>query len=210
MEYILSIGLNVGDSEPADQLSATLRQLVIHQDRVLSIKMGTADWQGVPERFVQARVEVSDNACTVAQRMARGLGQDAVALLGPRGSTWALAYADGRVLHGASIKDFPVIIGAELNAADARAELEAAAESMPDIKPVSIGMLDDRPHGAVQAWSRGPIFPFVIVRSEVDEFPTWRAINGPGGAETSSYFSHDACERAAMDHLQAMGGNYAH
>ena len=221
MEYILSIGLNVGDSEPADQLTFTLHQLAIRADSVRDVKMGAADWQGVPERFVQARVEVSDRACTVARRMARGLRQDAIAISEPGAQQWTLAYADGRVLRGASVKNFPVILDEELNAADCRAELEMAAESQAAAEltaancaalaaisnraAIAIGKLDANPHGAVQAWSRGPIFPFVIVRSEVDDFPTWRAINGPGGAETSSYFSHDACERAAMDHLQAIG-----
>ena len=195
MEYILSVGLNVGDSEPADQLSATLYQLAIRADGVRDVKMGAAEWQGTPERFVQARAE-SNTPYVAAQGMALDLQQEAIAVLHKGDPYWYLVYADGRVLPGASVKDFPVILGAAL---------ETAAESSQDVAPISIGKLDDRPHGAVQAWSRGPIFPFVIVRTEVDEFPTWRAINGPGGAQTSSYFSYDACERAAMDHLQAMG-----
>lgn len=63
--------------------------------------------------------------------------------------------------------------------------------------------VDTLGHSSVQPWSAGDIFPFVIVRTEGPAHfsTTWQAINGPGGAETATFYSYDACRQAAIDHL---------
>lgn len=69
----------------------------------------------------------------------------------------------------------------------------STAQSRHSAKTDAVG------HGSVQPWSAGPIFPFVIVRTEHHGShgfnTTWRAINGPGGYETSEFIDRDALVR---------------
>jgi len=111
---MISIGLNVGDREPACQLSDTFNAVDAHLGAPFAVAMGRSEWEGVPERFMQ--FAIYSGPLIVARRLpalARVLRQDAIALL-ERGEdgreAWTLYHADGRVAPGGSVEDFPVII----------------------------------------------------------------------------------------------------
>lgn len=110
--YIFSIGLNVGAHEPAYQLTATLRLLLTCGD-VHNIALGHGEWQGVPERFIQAEIRASDETWRgLAQAMAEILEQECIAVR-PADShiaDWQLVNAAGDVLPGCSVADNPVIL----------------------------------------------------------------------------------------------------
>ena len=149
-EFIFSIGLNVGDSEPAAQLHDTLRALV-SIGTVRDVAIGNSAWQGVPERFVQARVAaLAGKAGDLGASLARELSQSCVAwrAVGALHGHWWLSWADGRdVTLGESLSTFPVILGAQQSA-------PAAVKEMP------------HDHSGIQSHSMGKYFPAVIARIE--------------------------------------------
>ncbi len=116
---IFSIDLNVGQSEPAAQLTATLRALCGFGE-VQDIALGRGEWQGVPERFIQARValyavcatDVSGVRYAAAAILARELQQDCVAVrvADARADRWRLVNADGEVSLGCPLAENPVIL----------------------------------------------------------------------------------------------------
>ena len=108
MKTIYSIGLNVGDTEFASQLSATLA-LAAQRFRIHSMAMGASEWEGVPERFLQFSVEQPADTIAAGQ-LALALRQSAVAVLPEYAERWILAGADGLILVGGSVADFPVIV----------------------------------------------------------------------------------------------------
>ena len=110
MLTILSIGLNVGQSEPPRQLSETLR--CIAPCSVRGLALGSAEWMGVPERFIHAAVEFrdADSARLFASHLARVLKQDCVAILGPKASAWKLVSRDANVAPGDSVDIYPPIV----------------------------------------------------------------------------------------------------
>jgi len=107
---ILSIGLNVGQSEPPRQLSETLRCLA--PCAVHGLAMGRAEWQGIPERFIHAAVEFrdADTARLFASHLARVLNQDCIAILGPKATAWKLVSRDANVTQGESVDVYPPIV----------------------------------------------------------------------------------------------------
>lgn len=122
MEAVFGIGLNVGTQEPADQLEQTLyalvrppRLLAVDATRVLNVAVGQGEWEGMAERFVQARVAVSgqpDAWRTLAQWLAGTLRQEAVAVLLPfqgGADSWVLVFADGTVRAGAGTAEHRVL-----------------------------------------------------------------------------------------------------
>lgn len=110
---VVSIGLNVGSSEPAGQLAATLKLaawLTGHKGNgaAVTYALGESEWEGVKERFIQFRVPgaVPHGLHIVAAQ----LQQDAVAYLPPGADCWRLAHADGNHRFGGSTEEFPVIV----------------------------------------------------------------------------------------------------
>lgn len=153
---ILCIGLNVGDMEPAHQLTDTLGALT-GAGLVLDLAIGRGEWEGVPERFVQARVRNLAGDWRRACEIADLLRQECIAFR-REGNTadWVLCYADGTTTAGYSLAENPVILPSRRNAADARADMERDAETRSTRGADHIG------HSSVQAWSAGPFFPAVI------------------------------------------------
>ena len=157
-EFIFNIGLNVGDSEPAEQLHDTLRALV-SVGQIQDLAIGKGAWQGMPERFVQARVELA-RGDAAAVLLARELNQSCVAwrAVGALHGHWWLSWADGRdVTLGDSVSNYPIILGRRNVDRPARG-LHNAAErgEMP------------RDHSSIQSHSMGEYFPAVIARMERD------------------------------------------
>lgn len=163
-EWIVSIGLNIGDTEPAFQLTRTLGAIA-RRSRVLRVAMGTSEWHGVPERFVQARAALQSPR-SFAAALARELDQDAIAVRPAdcRGR-WELVDRYMARTPGGALADFPCIVEAP-NAADARADMEAAAEHEPAPAAPGTRGADTVGHSSVQSWSAGPVFPAVMVRVE--------------------------------------------
>ena len=149
-EFIFNIGLNVGDSEPAEQLHDTLRALV-SVGQIQDLAIGKGAWQGMPERFVQARVELA-RGDAAAVLLARELNQSCVAwrAVGALHGHWWLSWADGRdTTLGDSVSNYPVILGAQ-----------SAPAAVKDMPRDTIG------HSSIQPWSAGEYFPAVIARIE--------------------------------------------
>lgn len=116
MHTIISIGLNVGATEPVGQLEATLRVLADlggYRGHVGSLRytIGESEWEGVPERFVQARLPRKPSREELAAA-ARVLGQSAVATLRPGDAAWTLTYSDGHTEPGGTVDEFEVVIHA--------------------------------------------------------------------------------------------------
>ena len=158
-DYILSIGLNVGNVEPENQLRDTLRA-VVSLGHVRDLVIGNGEWQGVPERFVQVRASVA--GAYAFRDLPAALSQDCIAFRradDARG-LWHLLNRDVTISAGCTLAENPVILGRP-NAADARAELERAAEG------------DTIGHSSVQSWSAGPYFPAVI--STVERYAPGRS-----------------------------------
>lgn len=104
--HILSIGLNVGNMEPAEQLQKTLR-IVTQYCRPLDLAMGTGDWQGVPERYIQIKAVIPT---AFVKHVAAALNQDAIDIWSAGSTHWTLIDAAGNSAAGASIAEFPVIV----------------------------------------------------------------------------------------------------
>lgn len=111
---ILSIGLNVGASEPATQLSATLRAAEAIFGPLRAVAMGRGEWGGVPERFVQVAVAAYPRAIPgAARQLATALHQDAIAVTTPApapAAHWILYASDGAVSPGGTAAEFPIIV----------------------------------------------------------------------------------------------------
>jgi len=109
--YVVSIGLNVGEREPAAQLSTTLGAAALAFGPLLSVAMGASEWEGVPERFVQCAVLCSKAAIeSGARTLAAHLRQECIAYARPDAECWALAYPDQRgIMEGGAVADFPII-----------------------------------------------------------------------------------------------------
>jgi hypothetical protein len=102
-QYIVRIGLNVGDSEPVGQFNSTLDMLRALSPERLAWTLTQGAWQGIPERTVTALVS---NPCTPAMlardllpMMAVALCQECIAWvpvadLNADGARWHLASAD--------------------------------------------------------------------------------------------------------------------
>lgn len=116
MDIILSIGLNVGDTEPSVQLAATLDTLRHEPMRGSAYPANLAiiegEWQGVKERTLQVRMRMSMRNCEAFLRelplLARDCGQTCVAWIYPDGRQWTLAFADGHSENGGAIAEFPI------------------------------------------------------------------------------------------------------
>lgn len=105
-----SIGLNVGQHEPYEQLSLTLALIsALCTGRLLSLAMGESEWEGTPERFVQVEIQAPDrqDARQFAAALAASLRQDAVAVLFPAADAWELVRPDGSESPGGTVSDFP-------------------------------------------------------------------------------------------------------
>ena len=111
---ILSIGLNVGSSEPAAQLHNTLEYVAwLNGQRgnpgSVSYALGQSEWEGVPERFIQTEltVEPAPNSLAALPRL---LAQDSIAVLYPGRDRWELINRDGTHSDGGTVADYPVIV----------------------------------------------------------------------------------------------------
>ena len=111
MRVIFSIGLNVGSSEPKFQLSRTMIECG-YMAGVHDVALGQAEWQGVPERFVQVAmpIETPRSAHDVAGRLARILKQDAVGVLLPHAAKWVLVDQDYNASEGGTLEEFPCLL----------------------------------------------------------------------------------------------------
>ena len=113
-KVLLSIGLNVGESEPVSQLSDTLAA-VAGRAVVLGVAMGASVWQGTPERFVQILAEVRGRPAAFAAALARELSQDAIGVLGLNvghigAVRWVLIDAAGTSSAGGTLAEFPALL----------------------------------------------------------------------------------------------------
>jgi hypothetical protein len=116
MKHVLSIGLNVGNDEPAAQLDKSLRVVSAAFGPLLAVAMGRSEWDGVPERFVQIVAEGSErDLAELAPRISRTLDQSAIAYVAPDGAQWTLAYGmPGRAIEpGGTVAEFPIIVDVE-------------------------------------------------------------------------------------------------
>lgn len=109
MLTVFSIGLNVGAEEPRGQLGDTL---VSVSSRCIprDLAIGRAEWQGVPERFIQIATEAEDRPEWKAMTFARRLSQDAVAYLAPGADAWMLVDKAGNETPGGTLAEFPCIV----------------------------------------------------------------------------------------------------
>ena len=129
LDLILSIGLNVGNSEPQGQEARTLNMISalepwtsFHPGNLTFIN---GEWEGIPERTIQARLTFAtseDRALAVEflPAVARFLRQDAIAFLlcGSMGgyvAHWTLAQGSKEAgdlgesfQPGGTVADFPV------------------------------------------------------------------------------------------------------
>jgi hypothetical protein len=111
MNYVLSIGLNVGDSEPADQYARTLGAIVCYAPTVTRIVETQGVWDGIPERSLQvlAHFDSDADAHEAAAGLAGMLRQDAIAVISATGAPnrkWTLVDRNGAVVGGGSLTDF--------------------------------------------------------------------------------------------------------
>lgn len=104
---IVSIGLNVGETEPVSQLSRTLLYTALRA-QVRGIVLFTSEWQGASERCVQFAVEPHDQPDGHWRTLAAALDQTAIAVLSPGEERWTLHFANGDVTAGDSIEVYPV------------------------------------------------------------------------------------------------------
>ena len=117
-DYIISIGLNVGDSEPARQMGRTLDAIEELQGAgcgAPEIKVIEGEWEGVPERTVQACVTTYRSMSlmlTWGRIMCSALNQQAIAILPPGENTWMLATPAGAE-RGGSVEEYPVQVGGD-------------------------------------------------------------------------------------------------
>lgn len=111
--YVLSIGLNVGATEPAAQLGATLRATEALFGPPLSVAMGRSEWQGVPERFVQIAVLATpERVSRDVSNLAAALHQAAIAVTAANvrpDCRWILYKPTGVDSIGGTLAEFPII-----------------------------------------------------------------------------------------------------
>lgn len=119
MQVLVNVGLNVGKSEPVHQFTHTLMAVaMLGELKAWVITAG--EWDGVPERSLQVRVEVSEPLSYMDARLQRRgaavallLRQECIAIrdgVDRPADPWTLVYADGRVELGGSVADFPVVV----------------------------------------------------------------------------------------------------
>ena len=117
MIFIVSIGLNVLGNEPPEQLLDTINALgeflFKTRGKLLQVKVFMSEYQGVPERTVQARFETFEvsrlvnDVCVLANE----LDQECIAVISDQGWKWRLCYANGAHNLGASVDEFPISVG---------------------------------------------------------------------------------------------------
>ena len=90
----LNIGLNVGATEPQNQLSATLAALVAAGFVVTDTRIASGEWQGVTERTLVAVVEDVGNWVSLGG-LCNTLKQDAIATHDDYADAYTLHFPDG-------------------------------------------------------------------------------------------------------------------
>lgn len=96
----LNIGLNVGATEPQNQLSATLAALVAAGFVVTDTRIASGEWQGVTERTLVAVVHrVKQTTCALG-KLCASLSQDAIAFHDAVGEDYLLVDATGDLSAG--------------------------------------------------------------------------------------------------------------
>ena len=100
----LNIGLNVGLTEPQNQLSATLAALVAAGFVVTDTRIASGEWQGVTERTLVAVVEDVGNWVSLGG-LCNTLKQDAIATHDDYADTYILHFPDGGLRAG-SVESF--------------------------------------------------------------------------------------------------------
>lgn len=116
MDKIISIGLNVGSSEPSVQLDVSLRAVQrLAKDvkgYISNIAVFTSEWEGVKERTLQVRVsydrKMYDKFLEKLPLLAHDLQQECVVAINDRALWWVLYYSDKRVKVGESTDKYPV------------------------------------------------------------------------------------------------------
>ena len=96
----LNIGLNVGATEPQNQLSATLAALVAAGFVVTDTRIVTGEWQGVTERTLIAVVHRVKQFTYELSLLCRSLNQDAIAFHDPEANEYCLVNAHGDISAG--------------------------------------------------------------------------------------------------------------
>ena len=96
----LNIGLNVGATEPQNQLSATLAALVAAGFVVTDTRIASGEWQGVTERTLVAVVLPPVHIDAKLARLCVMLNQDAVAYYVEEFGAFRLVFPDGAVNAG--------------------------------------------------------------------------------------------------------------
>ena len=119
---IVSIGLNVGDSEPERQEEKTRAVLTwLHAGlRAIEVVVTSGIWEEIPERTLQARI-VSDSGAQFGSSLcyyASLLKQDAIAYTYPGSGEWMLAHSNGAITRGGSVEEFPVLFDVQVTRGD--------------------------------------------------------------------------------------------
>jgi len=96
----LNIGLNVGATEPQNQLSATLAALVAAGFVVTDTRIASGEWQGVTERTLVAVVLPLVHIDAKLAGLCVMLNQDAVAYYVEEFGAFRLVFPDGAVNAG--------------------------------------------------------------------------------------------------------------
>jgi hypothetical protein len=114
MEVYFNIGLNVKGAESPDMLNRVLRILTIHGE-VRAIALQAGEWQGAPERSVQAKLDCYGDPVATAAALASYLEQDGIALHLPVPSpewsgNWVVWNARGIAVGDGTLADFPIIV----------------------------------------------------------------------------------------------------
>lgn len=114
--YVLSIGLNVGRTEPIAQLDEAIQQVRARFGPIHAIGMCAGEWQGVSERTVHIAVLVPSPIAIALNvpGLCRGLRQECIAVWRKGAGVWDLWASDGPRPDGAAVSDFPVAIPAEV------------------------------------------------------------------------------------------------
>ena len=96
----LNIGLNVGATEPQNQLSATLAALVAAGFVVTDTRITTGEWQGITERTLVAVVAPTHHIDTKLAALCTTLNQEAIAYFVEEFGLCLLAFPDGTLKAG--------------------------------------------------------------------------------------------------------------
>ena len=96
----LNIGLNVGATEPQNQLSATLAALVAAGFVVVDTRIVTGEWQGVTERTLVAVVHRVKQFTYELSLLCRSLNQEVIAYYDPDANDYLLVNTEGELSAG--------------------------------------------------------------------------------------------------------------